>query len=168
MARADFAAKVPPVAMCWQKPEDVGLLGGWRQIELVSHFVWLSFRSFERGLRSCEVAVSRADMGFRQARPTPEKLLAQRSWRVVALIDAALLQFGDQVRDDVAERLVRHRIGEIEAVDISLVDPLLQQIRHGLRAANEEGAQTADADPFGQLAHSPNFAGIGARKRLNR
>ena len=48
MARADFAAEIPPVAVRWQKPEDVGLLGGRRQIELVSHFVCLSFRGVER------------------------------------------------------------------------------------------------------------------------
>ena len=50
MARADLAAEIAAVAVRWQEPEDVGFLCRRRQIELVSHFVCLSFRGVERRL----------------------------------------------------------------------------------------------------------------------
>src|SRR5580704_16870326 len=37
VACADFTAQVSPVAVRWQKPEDVGFLSGRRQIELIGH-----------------------------------------------------------------------------------------------------------------------------------
>ena len=72
MAGADLAAEITTVSVGRQEPEDVGLLGGRRQIELVSHFVCLSFRGVERGLQACEVAVSRGGMGFGKRGPAPK------------------------------------------------------------------------------------------------
>ena len=73
MAGADLAAEITAVAVRRQEPEDVGLLGGRRQIELVSHFVRLSFRCVERGLQACEVRDSARRHGFLGKRgPAPK------------------------------------------------------------------------------------------------
>jgi len=47
MPGADLAAEIATISVGRQEPEDVGLLGGRGQIELVSHLVCLSFRSIE-------------------------------------------------------------------------------------------------------------------------
>ena len=75
----------------------------------------------------------------------------------------------DKVRHNVAERLVGDRTGEIEAVNVGILDPFLEQIGSGLTGHPQaEWPQTPDADPFRQLAHSPDFAGVGAGKRFDR
>jgi hypothetical protein len=74
------------------------------------------------------------------------------------------LQLGDQIGNDIAECLVGDCIGEIEAVDVRLFHPLLEQIGDGLRAADEQWAQAADADPFRERADGPDFARVGIRK----
>src|SRR3984957_6999582 len=108
MTGADLAAEITTISMGRQEPEDVGFFGGRGQIKLVSHRVCLSFRCVKRRLRAREVAVSRADMGLRQARPSAKKLFAQCSRRIVVIVSTALLQFWDEVRLDVAARLVCH------------------------------------------------------------
>src|SRR5579863_4824815 len=116
MARADFAAEVSPVAVGREKPEDVGFRGGRRQIKGFGHSYRLSLRGIERTrLDGGEVAITRADVVLRQARSRAEKLFAQSSRRVVAIVNAAPLQLGNEMRDDVAEGLVGHGVGEIEA-----------------------------------------------------
>src|ERR1700733_9962090 len=168
MAGAALAAEITTVSVGRQEPEDVSLLGRRRQIELVSHFFCLSLRSVKRKLQAREVSVSRADMGLRQACSSAKKLLPQCSRSVVVFVSTSLLQFWDKVRHNIAERLVGHRIGKIEAVNVGVLDPFLEQIRGGLRTAHKQRPETSDADPFGELAHSPDFAGIGAGTRFDR
>src|SRR5277367_5999386 len=72
-----------------------------------------------------EVAILRARMRLGQASPCTEQLLTQCARRIFPSVCAALLQFRDEMLDDVGEGLVGHGIGEIEAVDVGLLDPSL-------------------------------------------
>ena len=91
-----------------------------------------------------------------------EQLLAQRaSGAVGGRIGAAPLQLRDQKIDNVLGRLVRHRIGEIVAVDVRLFGPLLQNVRDRRRRPDKDGPKTADATPARKLLDRPVFAAPG-------
>ncbi len=159
MAGADLAAEITTVSMGRQEPEDVGFLGGRWQIELVSHSVVFHSAASSAGCRLARLRYRAPTWAFGRRGSSAKKLLAQCSRRVVVFVSTPLLQFRDKVRHNVAERLVGHRIGEIEAVNVGVLNPFLEQIRGGLRAAHEQRPETSDADPFGQLAHSPDLLG---------
>ena len=61
-----------------------------------------------------------------------EELLSQRSRRVGLLVTAPALKFGYEEVDDGLEGLGANREGEIEAVEIGVVEPGLKLIRDGL------------------------------------
>ncbi|MPL90041.1 hypothetical protein SDC9_36086 [bioreactor metagenome] len=117
-------------------------------------------------LHPLDVAIALRGMAFGQPRPVAEELLAQRALAVAGGIDAALLQLGHDMADDIGEGLVRQRIGEVEAVDAGLLDPVLQQVGDRLARADEERPHAADAAPFRQLLDRPDL--VAAGQMLNR
>ncbi|CAJ2926284.1 Uncharacterised protein [Burkholderia pseudomallei] len=102
-----------------------------------------------------------------EPRPRAMQLLAQRARRVVGLIGAAPLQLGHDELDDIDERLRRHRVCEVEAVHVGLVDPRLQIVGDLARVADRHRPEPADAAPARDLAHRPLARRIGARQRLD-
>src|SRR5947208_987092 len=80
-----------------------------------------------------DVAIACGGVAGRQIGAVAEQLLAQGPGLVGPRIDAATLQLGNQVADDIGEGLVRHRIGEVEAVDVGFLDPRLQDVGNGRR-----------------------------------
>src|SRR5580693_3863344 len=74
-------------------------------------------------VRGAPVAVGQPGAGS-------EELLAQRARLVLLGVDPAPLQFGHQMVDDVHEGRRAHGKGDVEAVDVGLLRPLLQLIRH--------------------------------------
>src|SRR5882757_449524 len=98
-------------------------------------------------LHRFDVAIAVGRVGLRQGGAAAEQLFAQRAGLVGGGIGAALLQLGHEVVDDILEALGRHGIGEVEAVDVGLLHPLLQDVGDGGGRADEHRAEAADAAP---------------------
>ena len=107
-------------------------------------------------------AVARADVRRLQARRAAEQLLAQGSIPIGRLISAAALKFGNQEIGDVDEGFGPHREGEIEAVDVGFVDPILQLIGDRRRRADEHRPDATDGDMLGGLPDRSGSVGISA------
>ncbi len=63
---------------------------------------------------------------------------------------------------------MRHRVGQVKTVNVGLVNPALQLIGHGLRAAHQQRTKPTDPHPVSQRLHRPLAVGIGRREGLNR
>jgi hypothetical protein len=85
------------------------------------------FSRFEPKVKGsvCDTAVARRAVGFGQAWTLAKQLVAQGAVVVGRLVCPAPLQFGHDVIDEVDERAGGDRVGEVEAVDVGLLDPRL-------------------------------------------
>ncbi len=97
-----------------------------------------------------------------------EQLLAQGAFGVFPLVAAALDELRHQHVGDILEIAGRDREGDVEAVDVGVLEPLLDLVGDLLRRADHHGAGAADADMLGDLAHGPDPVGIGAGDIVHR
>ena len=107
-------------------------------------------------------------MNLRQPRPFAEQLLAQGPRRVLGLVDPTLLQLRHQQFHGVDKGFVRQCIGQVETVDIGLLNPLLQQIGHRFGTADKQRTKPANPDPVGQFVGRPDLVRISRGERLHR
>src|SRR5438046_3272006 len=87
---------------------------------------------------------------------TAEQFLAVGARAVVALVDAAALQFRYDQFDKILEALGGHGIGEVEPVDAGRLDPKGHLVGHLLGRADKQRAPAADRDMLGPLPHGPD------------
>ena len=90
-----------------------------------------------------------------------EELLSQRPFPVGPLVSAATLQFWRQKIDDVDKRFGANDEGEIEPVEIRVVDPTLQLIGNACGRTNDDRTDAANRDVLCDLAHCPAPIPVG-------
>src|SRR5580698_1420828 len=105
--------------------------------------------------RVADGAIPCARMGIYQTRAAAVQLFPQRTVRILSLVDATALQFRYDKLDKVAKRLMRQRVGKIEAVDVGLFDPRLQLIGNFLRTTYRQRPKTTYATPLRDLPYGP-------------
>jgi hypothetical protein len=84
-----------------------------------------------------------------------EELLSQRPFPIAPLVAAATLQFWSQQIDDVDKRFGANDEGEVEPVEIRVVDPTFQLIGDACRRAGDDRTDAANRDVLSDLAHRP-------------
>ena len=90
-----------------------------------------------------------------------KQLLAQRPRAIGGGIGATPLQLRHDVTHDVLEGVGRHCIGDVEAVDVGLIDPFLQRVGDLRWRSHEDRSQPADAAELGELVHRPRLVTAG-------
>jgi hypothetical protein len=103
-----------------------------------------------------------------EASAASERFFAEGPRRIVVLVRATTLQFRHQMFDDIREGLVRHRIRQIEAIDVRVLDPFLEQIRDRRWSADKQRAEPSNSDPVGKLTHRSNAATLDRGVRFQR
>src|SRR5690606_39265340 len=93
--------------------------------------------------------VLRTAVLLREPITAPVQLVAERALDIVGGIGIPRLQLGDHELDDVLERAGGDRIGEVESVDVGLVNPRLKLVRDLRTRANDAGTEPTDACPGG-------------------
>src|SRR6202041_3946542 len=84
------------------------------------------------------------------------------------LVAAAANQFRYQQVDDILEIAGRNRKGDVEAVDIGLIDPGFDLVGDLFGRADHHRPDAADADMLGDLAHGPDPVRIGTGDVVHR
>src|ERR1700677_2027405 len=67
--------------------------------------------------------------------------------------------------NDILERLVRHRVGQIESIDVSLLDPFLQNVGDGGGRADDDGPDSTNSAPLREILDGPGP--VAAREILD-
>ena len=88
------------------------------------------------------------------------QLVTQRALGVARGVDAAALQLRDDERHDVLEGRRRDGVGEVEAIDVCLLDPCLQLVGDLLGRADDARPEATDLAVLGDVADGPLGAGI--------
>ncbi|MEY9549383.1 hypothetical protein ABIF67_003448 [Bradyrhizobium japonicum] len=91
-----------------------------------------------------------------------EQLLPQCALCVFRLVAAALGQLRYQHVGDILEIAGRDRKGDVEAVDVGLLEPILDLVSDAFGRADHDGAGAADADMLDDVTHGPDAVGVAA------
>src|SRR3984885_12355668 len=95
-----------------------------------------------------------------------ELLLPQRPFRIGSLVATAALQLWRQQVDDVDKRFGANDEGEIEPVEIRVVDPTLELIGDACGRTDDDRTDAANRDVLCDLADRPAPIRVGARDVL--
>src|SRR3984957_16195677 len=106
--------------------------------------------------------------GFEPGAALAEQLFAQGALLVGLLVAAAANQFRYQQVDDILEIPGRNRKGDVQAVDVGLIDPGFDLVGDPFRRADHHRPDAADADMLGALAPGPDPVRIGTGDVVHR
>jgi hypothetical protein len=121
--------------------------------------VALTDRVVDRRVHAAD-PVGRTAVVLGQVVATTEELVAQCARDVLTVVDAAALEGGDHVGDDVLEGTRGDGVRDVEAVDVGLGHPVLQLLGDLVARADQDGAHTADAAPGRDVADAPLLAAL--------
>ena len=96
-------------------------------------------------------------MLIRQPRSQTKQLFTERSLTVIIFVHLPLLKLRDNQFDEIRKRFVGNGVGQIEAVDVGLLNPLLELIGNLLNGADKKWSQAPNADPVCNFRNCPRL-----------